>query len=46
MTKISEEGFGMEKAIELGKALTQLQQTTQSFAPPEKPTDGMKGKGD
>lgn len=41
--KLSESGFAIEKAIDLGKALSEKIIT--GLSSPEKPTDGMKGKG-
>lgn len=41
--KLSEEGFGIIRAIELGKALTETETTT-TIERPEKPTEGMKGE--
>lgn len=42
ITKLSEGGFGIEKAIELGRALTQETVTTTSVYQPQKPIEGMK----
>lgn len=44
MFKISESGFGIEKAIELGRALTEKEQRATYLATPEKPQGGMKEK--
>ena len=41
--QLSDGGFGIEKAIDLGKALTQ-KTVTSSYDRPEKPTEGMKDK--
>ena len=41
--KLSESGFAIEKAIDLGKALSEKIIT--GLSSPEKPTDGMKSKG-
>ena len=41
--KLSNEGFGIFRAIELGKSLTE-KQTSRSYYEPEKPTEEMKDK--
>jgi len=42
--KLSESGFGIEKAIDLGKALTQTSEASKLVSTPEKPTTGSKDK--
>ena len=42
--KLSESGFGIEKSIELGRALTETETSriSKSESTPDKPTTGMK----
>lgn len=44
LLKLSESGFGIEKAIDLGKALTEQSSGGTYTTEPDKPTKGMKQK--
>lgn len=44
LLKLSEEGFAIDKAIDLGKALTEKTTSSSMYYSPEKPQEGMKKK--